>query len=295
MSNLGVLLGNLKYDVSRAITFSPVSAGVWRGAGLTFARTDFSFSSDAAFSSLALQRATRSLTGVLRPANVDLGGDLSASIPEQEYRARVTAPMECATLFLTRPLLETALDTKYSPSLSVQNLANVRNSGFLAHLLEALLEDARAGSPGGPLLGESIIMAIIKVLHPIELGKMEIRDRQRSVLSSRDLTKVTELIDARLSAPLHMEQLADLVGLSVRQFSRLFRNAKGVSPHQYVVSARVERARHLISSTAKSLDEIAWSVGFANRNHMAAAFNKVLGVTPSHFRNSHTKLSFIRV
>ncbi|VIO74867.1 Bifunctional transcriptional activator/DNA repair enzyme AdaA [Bradyrhizobium ivorense] len=289
MSNLGVLLGSLKYQVSRPIAFSPVSADVWRGAGLTCARTNFAFSSEAAFSSLTIQRATRSLTDALRPARIDLGGVLSANVPEQDYRARVTAPMTCATLFLTRPLLETALDMTYTPSVSVQNLTKVRTAGVVAHLMQALIEDAQAASPGGPLLGESIIAAIIQVLHPVELGKMEIRDRRRAALCSKDLRTVTELIDARLSAPLHLEDLAKAVDLSIRQFSRLFKNAKGVSPHQYVVNARVERARHLISSTQEPLDEIAWSVGFASRNHMATAFGRVLGVAPSHFRHSRQK------
>lgn len=291
MSDIAAQLGSRKYDSSRPISFSPVSVGVWKGAGLTAAKTSFEFSFEASFSSLALTTASRNLADVSKPHRIDVGGQFLANVPDQEYRGRVIAPMSCVTLFLSKSLLESALDVRYTPSMAIENLSRVQHPGFMPPLMQAMFEDARNGHPGGPLLGESIVAAIVQLLHPVETGKMEIRDRRSARIPLRKLNAVRDLIHARLAEPLHLEDLADFAGMSIRQFSRSFRGSTGLSPHQYIIRARVEHARKLILTTAHSLDEIAWFAGFAGRNHMATSFAKVLGVSPSHFRHTNAKSS----
>lgn len=288
-SDIAAQLGPLKYDASRPIPFGPLSAGLWKGAGLTAAKTSFEFSFDCAFSSLALGRVSGTLVDASKPDGIDVGGEFTATLPDQEYRGRVIGPMKAVALFLSNPLLESTLGVRYTPSIAVENLSQIRHPSFMRPLMQALFEDTRNGHPSGPLLGESIVSAIVQLIDPVEIGKMEIRDRRSSHIPSRKLNDIRDLIQARLAEPLHLGDLADFAGLSIRQFSRSFRGSTGLSPHQYIVRARVEQARELISTTEYSLDEVAWSVGFAGRNHMAASFAKVLGASPSHFRHTKTK------
>ncbi|MBB4425420.1 AraC-like DNA-binding protein [Bradyrhizobium sp. CIR48] len=289
MSDVAAQLGGHKYDSSRPISFGPVSVGVWKGAGLTAAATSFEFSFEAAFSSLVITTASRNLADVSKPHRIDVGGHFLANVPDQDYRGRIIAPMSCVTLFLSKSLLESALDVRYTPSMAIENLSQIRRPSFMPPLMQALFEDARNGHPAGPLLGESIVAAVAHLLHPVEAGKMEIRDRRSARIPLRKLNAVRDLIHARLAEPLHLEDLADFAGMSTRQFSRSFRGSTGLSPHQFIIRARVEHARKLILSTAHTLDEIAWFSGFAGRNHMATSFVKVLGISPSHFRHTHAK------
>ncbi len=73
--------------------------------------------------------------------------------------------------------------------------------------------------------------------------------------------------------------------MSTRHFCRAFRASKGISPHQYVIRRRIERARTLIEDGTLTYAEVAEMAGFADHSQMARTFRKVLGVPPSHFRN----------
>ncbi|MFJ7441642.1 helix-turn-helix transcriptional regulator [Methylorubrum thiocyanatum] len=72
--------------------------------------------------------------------------------------------------------------------------------------------------------------------------------------------------------------------MSTRHFCRAFRTAMGLSPYDYIVQRRVERARALIQESRLSFSEIAVNVGFSNHAHMTSTFQRVLGKTPSQFR-----------
>lgn len=286
MLDLAVRLGARSYRTSRSIAFEPVSVGLWKGAGLTSARTNFEFRCEAAFESLSILQASQSLLGSIRPRKIDVGGLLVAGIPGQVYRTHVIWPMDCVAVFIAPQLVEAILGVPFTPSMAVENLSRIRQGSILHPLIQALLEDSRAGSPTGPMLGESVVSAIVQLMHPVTVGRMEIAERRTPEPRLRSLDNVREVIHARLSEPLHLDELAKLAGLSVRQFSRCFRANLGMSPHQYLIRARIERARELLGHDDQSLDEIAWSVGFADRKHMAASFTKLLGVPPSHFRHT---------
>ncbi|WP_338691578.1 MULTISPECIES: AraC family transcriptional regulator [unclassified Bradyrhizobium] len=104
-------------------------------------------------------------------------------------------------------------------------------------------------------------------------------------LSTRRLKILHEVIESNLTGQLNIERLAREVGLSVGYLSRAFKLSKGLSPHQYILHVRVERAKHLIETSDWSLVEIAEQVGFADSSHMATVFARLTGEPPSRFRN----------
>jgi AraC family transcriptional regulator len=74
--------------------------------------------------------------------------------------------------------------------------------------------------------------------------------------------------------------------LSPFHFSRVFKQATGMTPHQFVTRARMLHAQRLIRETSRSLIEIALEVGYTNPSHFAQVFRRVVGVTPTEFRNA---------
>ena len=76
------------------------------------------------------------------------------------------------------------------------------------------------------------------------------------------------------------------VALSRFHFARLFRQAMGTSPHEFVLQQRLARARALLSRTDEPLLGIAASCGFADQSHMNRVFRKRVGQTPGQFRAS---------
>ena len=80
-----------------------------------------------------------------------------------------------------------------------------------------------------------------------------------------------------LQDTISLDDLAATVALSRYHFTRRFRRTTGVTPHEFVLRQRVERARTLLRRTATPLLDIACSCGFADQSHMTREFRKRVG------------------
>jgi AraC family transcriptional regulator len=74
---------------------------------------------------------------------------------------------------------------------------------------------------------------------------------------------------------------------SPAHFSRKFKLAVGDPPHAYVVRRRLEKACHLMMTSAEPLSEIALSVGFSDQAHLCRLFRQAFGRSPANWRRNH--------
>jgi len=72
--------------------------------------------------------------------------------------------------------------------------------------------------------------------------------------------------------------------MSPYHFSRMFKLSTGLSPHQYVIRQRIERAKALLTNTDLPVGVVAQEVGFASPSHFAQQFRRLVGVSPRSFR-----------
>ncbi|EOC1316388.1 GlxA family transcriptional regulator [Cronobacter turicensis] len=91
-----------------------------------------------------------------------------------------------------------------------------------------------------------------------------------------------------LSRALTVDELADVVHLSPRQFSRLFREETGKSPAKAIEGLRLEAARLMIEQSRLSMDAIAREAGFRDRRHMREVFVRGFGVPPQALRQGRS-------
>ncbi|PIG90996.1 AraC family transcriptional regulator [Gloeocapsopsis sp. IPPAS B-1203] len=105
-------------------------------------------------------------------------------------------------------------------------------------------------------------------------------------LGDRHLFQITEYINAHLEEDIKLADLAELVGISQFHFSRLFKQSMKVSPHQYLLQQRVERAKQLLNTTKYSVVEIALQCGFNSHSHLSKQFRQLTGMTPKAYRLS---------
>ncbi|WP_233856572.1 GlxA family transcriptional regulator [Paraburkholderia sp. HD33-4] len=96
--------------------------------------------------------------------------------------------------------------------------------------------------------------------------------------------KVQAHVMARIHDSFTVKQLADVAGMSARNFARVFVQETGVTPHEFVERARVDAARKLLESSAAALKTIAYDCGFGTADRMRIVFAKRLGVTPMQYR-----------
>ncbi|MFF5158841.1 GlxA family transcriptional regulator [Streptomyces sp. NPDC000348] len=90
----------------------------------------------------------------------------------------------------------------------------------------------------------------------------------------------------RLHEPIQLRDMAVRESMSVRTFTRRFREETGVSPGQWLTRQRVERARHLLESTGLSVDQVARDAGFGTAQSMRQHLQAALGVTPTAYRRT---------
>jgi AraC family transcriptional regulator len=106
----------------------------------------------------------------------------------------------------------------------------------------------------------------------------------RGGLTARQLGRVKETIDAKISNEITISDLAAVAGLSHYHFIRAFKDTVGQSPYQYVLSERIRRARILLSNSDLRLGDVALAVGFKSVSQLNRVFRKFVGIAPTAFR-----------
>jgi AraC family transcriptional regulator len=103
-------------------------------------------------------------------------------------------------------------------------------------------------------------------------------------LTNRQLKRVDEYMLEHMDGDLAVDDLASAAGLSPVYFARQFKQRTGCSPHRYLRSLRVRRAKELLHNDYMSISEIALSCGFCHQEHMTRVFRAECGTTPAAFR-----------
>ncbi len=180
-----------------------------------------------------------------------------------------------------------------SPSLiahTLEDATNFNSAGLvpqfatpdpLVYQLGLSLKTVLEQNPTGSRLyaETTAVMLAVHLLQHYSQRKPEFKD-YRDGLAQFTLRQVIEYIHAYLDQELGLAELAAIAHLSPHYFARLFKQSTGMSPHQFVIRCRVERAKALLLNGQDSISDIAQQVGFANQAHLNVHIKRSLGVTP---------------
>ena len=111
----------------------------------------------------------------------------------------------------------------------------------------------------------------------------------------RYLLRAKDLADARYHEPLDVAALARAAFVSPAHFSRQFRRTFGETPHQYLLTRRLERAAELLRNTDRSVAEICMSVGLRSVGSFTTRFRQLYGLSPTGYRAAHPPTERARV
>jgi len=103
------------------------------------------------------------------------------------------------------------------------------------------------------------------------------------------LQAVLNYIPGNLAGDLSAENLAARADVSVAHFCRIFRDATGVPPHKYVLAARLDLARKLLTQSTLPISRIAEECGFSSQSHLTATFRAAHSSTPARYR-AHVRM-----
>ena len=102
-------------------------------------------------------------------------------------------------------------------------------------------------------------------------------------LSPYKLQQAIDYIQAHSAEDLSLDAMATEIGISRFYFCRLFKKSTGITPYQYLIKCRIDRAKLLLKSQELSIADVALQVGFSNQSHFTKHFKRLVGVTPKKF------------
>ncbi len=205
----------------------------------------------------------------------------------QESHLELSDRMECLHLYLPPALLDhSALaDFGVDPARVEIAYAHGLADQVLFHIcspLRNLLHRSR--QPTDALFVEGIQVALAAhLLGNYTIGRWRAPDKSPA-LDPRRLQRVLDYIEASLGSDVRLEDLAAQACLSPFHFSRLFREATGLSPQRYVTDRRVQAARQELARDRLSLVEIALEFGFGSQANFTRVFRKAANLTPGQYR-----------
>ena len=100
------------------------------------------------------------------------------------------------------------------------------------------------------------------------------------------MPEAVRVIDRDAAEPMSLQDLAAAAGVSKYHFLRLFRRLTGVTPHQYLIAARLRRAATALAASRRPVLEIALDSGFGDLSTFNHRFRATFGATPTQYRAS---------
>lgn len=112
---------------------------------------------------------------------------------------------------------------------------------------------------------------------------------------TRHLLRTRDLIDRAYAGPLDIPALARSAHVSESHFSRSFKAAFGETPHRYLLSRRMERAKALLRMGDLSVTEVCLEVGFTSLGSFSSQFRRFVGESPTAYRDREGHAELARV
>jgi AraC family transcriptional regulator len=180
-------------------------------------------------------------------------------------------------------LLNALEETAAARSIELIEQWNLTDRNILSLLL-AMTTDLEEGSPAGRLYGDSLANALAVYLLKRHANRRYVAATYGGGLPRHRLKRVLDYVGANLGADLSLAELAAVAGMSPHYFAELFRQSTGCTPHHYVLSQRVERAKQCLRNPGISIIDAGLDAGFQNPSHFARTFRRLVGTSPSKYK-----------
>ncbi|MBD2770912.1 helix-turn-helix transcriptional regulator [Iningainema tapete] len=226
--------------------------------------------------------AERTLDGKLRYESVG-EGDIIITPARVGHRACWHEEGELIFLGISPQTFACAVDESGTPELFELTPHFATRDPLVQHIGLALKRTLENYPAGNRLYAETMTNALIVHLLQNYSTRKPILSEYTDGLSRRKLQQVIDYINTHLDENFGLASLSALVQISPHYFSKLFKKSTGMTPHQYVIRCRVERAKELLLKQEMTIAEIANLVGFANQGHLNLHFKRLLGITPKKF------------
>ncbi|MEA2956460.1 MAG: AraC family transcriptional regulator, partial [Alphaproteobacteria bacterium] len=195
-------------------------------------------------------------------------------------------PLDSVNYFLRRKTLDIIAEDTGAPRIS--DLQFIPGVGVMDHvvaeLTRLLLPVFDAPDRVSLLFADYVSLALGSHVAQAYGGMKNVLALRQGGLAAWQERRVKELISANLQGNLSTGDLARECSLSSGHFARAFRRSTGLSPHQWLLQCRINKAHGLLRDGRLSLAEIASACGFADQSHFTKAYARQRGISPGAWR-----------
>ncbi len=227
--------------------------------------------------------------------NVDFGA-MTIMPANQTNRWRTQGPIDFAHLMLGPDLVRQIMLEEFDRDPLGFSLADT--VGFrdphLEFLFAELLSAIENQKAYGRLYADSLlVVTVVRLLrgHSNLIGPATAPSgsgAQRGGMAPWRLHRVTDYMRTHMSADVSLADLTAVAGLSRAQFFRAFRQSTGLSPHRYLTTLRLDKAKLLLSDRGITTAEVGHSVGVTSPTRLTSLFRRRFGLTPRAYRSTRS-------
>ena len=212
-------------------------------------------------------------------------GDFFVVPPKTFYRGNWDSPTDFLLIGLEPKLVKRIAYESVDPDLVEIGQIIPKADPFILQIGLALKTVLKNTQPDSSLYAETMANALsVHLVQYYSTRKFALPEYSDG-LPKYKLRQVVEYIREHLEQNLTIAQLAQLLQMSPHYFGQLFKRSLGITPYQYIIQCRIDRAKVLLQERKHSIAEIARAVGFTHQSHLNYHFKRLVKVTPKQFRD----------
>lgn len=215
-------------------------------------------------------------------------GAVNAIDLQEEPSVLLPHPFETLVVYVTRGALEDIAYEHRSPPVEQLRWPLGHPDPVVYHLGKTLSASLEQPNHASKIFLDHILHALNCHL-VCSYGRQKTSVAKfRGGLSSTQMRRAKELLEASLDGDVSLQHVANACGLSTSHFMRAFKETFRKPPYRWVIERRIDRAKDLMATSRLSLADIAIQCGFADQSAFNRSFKRVYGVSPGQWRRATT-------
>jgi len=206
---------------------------------------------------------------------------IDSAVFKKEIRSKLKDTDSFNDLFYIEPFYRKETDFKHKLHLTSNQ------SKFVEAILNKTMNEIEKESDGYNLLVNGYIFELIVNVCRFYSDYQKQKNIYKDISTKRETCfRVIRYVEDNYDKDIRLKDLADIGYLQTNYFCKVFKNASGMTPMEYVTNYRIQKACNLLSNTDKSVTDVCFEVGFHDSSYFARMFKKLIKTSPSEYRKS---------
>ncbi|HEY0759983.1 MAG TPA: AraC family transcriptional regulator [Acidisarcina sp.] len=211
-------------------------------------------------------------------------GGVSAIDLREEPAVLLPNPFDALVLYVTQAALDEAAYAHRAPRVQQLVWPQGGFDSVVHHLAQPLLSSLERPLHASKIFLDHVLQALNSHFVCSYGGVKTSTPHFRGGLSSMQMRRATELLEANLDGDVALQKIAEECQLSVSHFARAFKQTFRTPPYRWLIERRVDKARDLMTNSRLALADIAIQCGFADQSALNRSFKRIHGITPGTWR-----------